>query len=114
MLHELSLETLDSLDFGKVSVAFKKHLQRLAHDCKDRPGDGKARTVTMTFAVVPVLEADGSCDRVKLQVQVASKVPTHRTSLYDLALRPNGSFVFSEDSPTHFDQSTLFDEDTDR
>lgn len=105
----LTLESLEHLDLGKASAAFNSHIKRVATDCIDRPGDANARKVTMEVAIKPVINDDGTAERIKMQIQVKSTVPSHRTRVYDLGLRHNGVLVFSEDSPTNFDQSTMFD-----
>jgi len=107
----LTLENLEHLDLGIANAAFQQHIKRVALDCLDRPGDSSSRKVTMEILIKPELLPDGSCDRVKLQIQIGSKVPTHRTKVYDLGLRKNGVLAFSEDSPDNFDQTTLFDGD---
>lgn len=108
-LHALTLENLENLDLGKASIAFNQQIRRIAEDCLDRPGDGNARKVTLEVVAKPVTNDDGSADRVKLQIQVTSKIPSYRTRVYDLGLRKNGVLVFSEDSPENFDQTTIFD-----
>jgi ribosomal protein L30/L7E len=109
----LTLESLKDLDYGKAHLAFQAHLARAAQDCLDRPGDSKARTVTLSIGLVPVLESDLDCTEVKAQIQVTSKVPVHRTKVYSLGLRRNGGLVFSEDSPEAIDQATFFDGEPD-
>lgn len=113
-LHSFTLENLENLDLGKASAAFNMQIRRVAADCLDRPGDANARKVTLEVVAKPVTNDDGSCERVKLQIQVTSKIPSYRTRVYDLGLRKNGVLVFSEDSPENFDQSTMFDGDEDR
>ena len=113
-LHSLTLENLESLDLGKAAIAFNQQIRRVAEDCLDRPGDGNARKVTLEVVVKPETNDDGSADRVKLQIQVTSKIPSYRTRVYDLGLRKNGVLVFSEDSPENFDQTTMFDEEEGR
>ena len=110
-IQQLSLETLRDLDMGKVMEAFNLHIARASRDCMDRPGDSKARSVTLQLALVPVLEPDGSCDQVKAQVHISSKVPTHRTKVYSLGLRRNGALVFNPDSPDDINQTTLLGDD---
>lgn len=111
MLHQLTLDSLKDLDSGKAAVAFENHLRRVASDCYDRPADATSRKVTMEIAFTPVMEPDGSCSEVKAQIHVKSSVPTHRTKVYSLGLRPNGNFVFSEHSPDNINQPTLMDDD---
>lgn len=108
-LQAFTLENLENLDLGKASVAFNQQIRRIAADCLDRPGDGNARKVQLEVVAKPVTNDDGSCERVKLQIQVTSKIPSYRTRVYDLGLRKNGVLVFSEDSPENFDQTTMFD-----
>lgn len=106
-LHLLSLESLNDLDGGKAAEAFKLHLRRAAMDCVDRPGDPKARKVTLEVELTPDPEPDGTCDRVHFQIRASSAVPKHQTRLYSAGLRANGALVFNEDSPGNVQQSTL-------
>jgi hypothetical protein len=105
-LKALSLETLSQLD-EKIAEAFRRHLDRASHDCYDRPGDNKPRKITLEVALVPVLEDDGGCKDVKVQVQVASAVPKHKTKVISVGLRPNASLVFNPDSLDDVNQTTL-------
>lgn len=111
MLVTLGLETLNQIDGGKVQEALNHHLKRVAMDCKDRPADATARTVTMTIKLVPDMEPDGSCERCRMAVEFASKVPNHRTRAIEIGLKANGTPVFNPDSPTNVDQSTMFGDD---
>ncbi len=105
----MTLKTLHLLDYGKAAEALQTHLRRAAVDCLDRPGDAKARKVTLQFEIVPVLEPDGDCTEVRVTIQAISKMPTHCTKPYSMALRKNGSLGFSEDSPENVGQTTIFD-----
>jgi hypothetical protein len=105
----LSLANLKDLDDGKAAAAFDSHLRRIAQDCLDRPADATARGVTLEVVVKPILEDDGSCDRVDAQISVKSKIPQHKTRVYNFGLRRNGQFAFSEMSPDNFDQTSIFD-----
>lgn len=106
-LKVLSLDNLPDLDDGKIAEAFRVHLARAAHDCYDRPGDGKPRKVTLEIGLFPVLESDGSCDQVKLQALVTSAVPKHRTKVLSLGLKPNANLLFNPDSLENVDQATF-------
>ncbi len=44
-IKQMSLESLNSLDDGRVSMAFLHELKRAVADCMDRPGDKTAREV---------------------------------------------------------------------
>lgn len=106
-LQQFTLDALRDLDGGKAAEAFRLHVQRAALDCLDRPADPKPRVVTLQFSVAPVLETDGSCDRVEVQINASSKVPNHRTRVYSFGLRRNGILVFNPDSPDSVDQGTF-------
>jgi hypothetical protein len=113
-LHMLSLENLSILEGGKVTVAFDRLLQRAVDDCLDRPGEGKARVVTLQVEVIPIPDQDGSCAKTDVQVQLQSKVPNYRTQAISCGLRrrridggEHGMLVFNEDSPGEIDQGTF-------
>jgi hypothetical protein len=110
MLRELTLESLRQLDMGKVHEAFQLHLKRAVVDCLDRPGDDKPRKVLMEVTIVPETDDTGDCYDVKTQIHVSSVVPKHRTKVYSMAPRRNGSLAFNEDSPENVNQSTMFEE----
>lgn len=109
-LTALSLETLPQLD-EKIAEAFRRHLERAAHDCYDRPADGKPRKVTLEVGLVPVIESDLTCKEVKLQAMVTSAVPKHKTKVLSVGLRPNAALVFNPDSLENVDQATFLDDE---
>ena len=109
----LTLESLAQLGGGVASAVFAQHLKRAASDCYDRPGDPKPRVVQLQVALVPVIESDLTCHSVKTQIQASSKVPHHRSKVYNCRLRPSGQLEFQPDSLDNADQETLFGEDKD-
>ena len=110
-IHEFTLSNLGQLDYGVAEAAMRMHLKRAVQDMSDRPVCKQPRTITMTIALVPAPNDDGTIDRCKAQIRVESKIPKHQTRVYDLALRATGQLAFSEESPDKFDQTTLFDEE---
>lgn len=110
-LQKFTLDSMTDLDGGKASEAFDLHVLRAAMDCLDRPGDTKPRKVKLEVSLVPVIEADGTCDRVNVQIHASSAVPTHRTRAYSFGLRRGGQLVFDADSPDNVNQGTLLPED---
>ena len=42
-----TLANLRLLDFGKIGVAFDHEMKRIVDDCIERPGEDKARDVTI-------------------------------------------------------------------
>jgi hypothetical protein len=111
---QLSLESLAELDDGKPMAAFNVHLERIARDCMDRPGDAKERAVTLKVICKPVMESDGDCSEVKTQIFVTSSIPTHKTKVYSFGLRRNGVIVFNPESLDSVDQTTMFGDEDDR
>jgi hypothetical protein len=109
MLKTFSLQELESLDGGKAVRALDAHIKRAALDCYDRPGDKKARKVTLEIELVPAMDAEGNCDEVHAKIRAASTVPKHVTKPYSLGLRPSGQLVFSEDAPDNYRQATIMD-----
>jgi hypothetical protein len=111
-LQKLSLETLSNLDMGKISATLEVHLKRAITDCEDRPADQKARSVLLQFDLIPTLNDDASCTEASLQIQCHSKVPTHKTRVFNMGLRKSKDgpmLVFNPDSPGNVNQSTIFD-----
>ena len=106
-IRELSLSELQNLDAGRIAVAFQEELKRAAEDCEDRPGEQRARVVTLQCEVTPVCDEDGLCEEVRTKFQVRSKVPTRKSKVYTMGLRKGGKRAFSDasndGSPSMFD-----------
>lgn len=112
-VHQLTLDSLRNLDLGKASTMFDLALGRLAADCLDRPADDRPREVTLKLIVKPLVDPDGSCSSVDLQIKVNSKIPEHQTKTYNLGLRNDGALLFNEFSPEAFGQLTMYDGEND-
>lgn len=83
-------------------------MRRALLDCQDRPSDDKARRITLTLDLSPVLdEKTLDCTEVHAKFHVASTVPKHRTKTYSFGLRRNGSLVFDDLSECDVNQATL-------
>lgn len=108
----LSLGTLEDLDYGKIDVVFQKHLRRAVQDCLDRPHDKKARVVSLKFELAPDTEQDGDCCYVRMDASVMSKVPAHRTRVFQCAAKRNGDLFFDPLTPDDAGQMT-FDQSQD-
>lgn len=109
-LYQLSLENLPALDLGKVNEAFRAQLARVVQDCMDRPGEQKARKVTLEVTVTPVLQSDGDCTEAKVQMQVVASTPKLRTREYSMGIRRGGGLVFNEDDPEDITSPTMFED----
>lgn len=113
-IKQMSLESLNSLDDGRVSMAFLHELKRAVADCMDRPGDKTAREVSLVFKLKPIIdESTGQCDMVNGDFKIKSKVPERKSKTYNFGVRKGGQLVFNENSPQAVDQKTIFDGDED-
>lgn len=110
-LEEFTLGSIKDLGGGKAALAFAQHVRRAALDCKDRPGDGAARKVTLELVLSPILQPDGDCDEVSAQLKVSSTVPKQQTKPYSFGLRANGMLTFNPDSLDNVDQATMLKDD---
>lgn len=107
-VHELNLSTLkDQLNGGRVGIAFDQELKRVVKDCEDRPADDKARTVTITLEIKPVLDSDGFCEEVTGQIKINSTVPKRKTKPISFGVRRGGMLVFNDLSEDDVNQSTI-------
>ncbi len=111
MLREFSLSDLQSLDNGRIEVAFQQALQRVLHDCEDRPGAGDARKVVLQVEVVPVCDEDGMLADTKVAFQVKDTVPTRKSRVYSMDIRKVGGnkrqLIFNDLSDDNIDQKTI-------
>lgn len=112
-LKELTLATMAEIDGGRLAIAFKQALKRCAEDCDDRPGEKKARTITLTVAVEPRVDEDGLCEDCDVRVTIADNVPKRKSKPYNCSLRKGGHLMFHPDSLDDHEQETFnFDEDS--
>lgn len=110
MLLKLDLENLKILDDGRLDAAFASELKHVVLDLMDRPGDDRERSVTFKVKFKPVCDDRGECESVNVVVDIASKMPTRKSRVYDMqARRAQGGpmLVFNELSLEDADQLTL-------
>lgn len=72
---QFSVDTIGDLDDGTVRLLIDKALDEALQDCDSRPMLPKARTVTITVAMAPVINDRGGLKGITTQVKVAAKVP---------------------------------------
>lgn len=111
---ELNLGSLESLDDGRVAVAFQHELKRAVQDCIDRPADKKPRTVTLELSIKPVVSPDSSIVEMEGadgEFTIKSKVPTRKSKTYSFRSNKHGQLAFSSESPENADQLTFSDID---
>lgn len=93
-MEELTLESIATMDGGRIGEAVRQALKRVAQDMDDRPGDDRPRKITLEIATMPILGDDGFIEGAKLQMQVKETLPTRKTKVYDMGVRKGGMMVF--------------------
>lgn len=115
--HQFDLSTLRQLDGGRVAEAFLHAIKRAALDCEDRPGEERARKVSLQAEITPQTrleeEPDGRMktvfDGVDVKFQIKDALPTRLSRKYSMGVKHNGSVYFNADSPHDHRQATFFD-----
>ena len=103
----LGFRSLEEIDDGRQSAAFRKHMARIAQDCMDRPGDSTARVVTLTLSIKPVTGDDGQCESCFVEMEQRSKVPVQRSRPFEMQVT-KGGLAFNQEFPDALDQIPLF------
>jgi len=105
----LSLDTLDQFDFGKASAAFSMALEKAVRDCLDRPGEKKAREVSLVAKLTPVLLQDGDVVDCEIGFTIGCGVPKWQTAARPVGATTGGQLFFQELAPDNPDQMTVDD-----
>lgn len=105
-LLKLSLESLATLDAGRLAAAFAVALKNVEADLKDRPGVGTARTISLTASFTPVSDDRGDLESTDVVFQVSDSVPKRKSNRYNMRADREG-FLFNEMSPTAARQHTI-------
>lgn len=108
---KFTLDNLRLLDFGRIGVAFNTELERVVHDCMDRPAEDKARSVIIRFNFAPLNSSPGAsdCDQVKVECEIASSIPKRRTKVYSMIPHVDGQLEFNPDLSDQPEGETIFD-----
>lgn len=104
---KLTLAMLKDLDMGRVAAGFQKELDHIVKDCEDRPGDVRARQVTLKLSLVPDSDGMGVCETVQGEFSITSSVPNRVSKKYQMRVHANGSLLFNPESPEDVTQGTL-------
>lgn len=80
---KLAFDTLSEMESGRIAAEFNTEIDRISKDCYSRPGDKSHRSVTLTLRMQPVMKSDGTCDRVRIETVVNSKVPNVISPIYE-------------------------------
>lgn len=108
---DLTFESLEELDNGRIAVLLKRHLANIAQDCMNRPTDASKRKVALEFNFTPIPDPETrECDSVAVEIECRSKVPVYRSRVFQMSVHRTG-FVFNRDFPDHLDQQPLFEDE---
>ncbi len=109
-LEKFTLETLVTMDGGRIGNQLLKAIQRLEADCRDRPAEVKKRAVAMIFEMQPTYVMDGgrpTLDTIEFGVRWQEKIPPRRTRIYSARPLARGGMAYNDESPDDADQMTL-------
>lgn len=103
----LTADTIHELYEGRVGAMIDSLFRKANLDILDRPGEPKARKVTLTFSFTPKRLADGTVEKIDIQVKGKPSIPDYATGNIDAALKATGGVIFASDSPENVDQTTF-------
>jgi len=111
-LHALEASTIVHLDRGLPAAALDRAIRQAVRDCLDRPGDKRARKVTLQLTIAPICQTDENvltCEGATGAAQIRVKLPDYESQALDFGVRQGGQLVFSEYSPKNHRQGSLFE-----
>lgn len=114
-LVELDLNTLHQLQDGAIFEQVQKLIKQAVADCENRPGEERARKVTLQLELKPVTEYEEIDDThtrkvlsgLKLSLQMDVKCPTRKTIEFDCGVGEGHALLFNPDSPHNHRQAAL-------
>lgn len=106
-------ESLRSMDDGRPAAMFEHAMQQAIRDCFERPGNKAKRNVNLTVSVVPVIEDNGECERVKFFFECQASTPKMSTKEYEGRVTKNGAMLVSQEFPDNVDQHSLLPDPAD-
>ena len=109
-LFALGAGTLANLDRGAAAKALDNAIAAAVRDCLDRPGDDRARKITLTLEITPVCEVIDNvvtCEGAKGCYKVRYRQPDWESRTLDFGVRTSGHLVFSDISPDNHRQPFL-------
>lgn len=111
---KMDLESMKLLENGLLAKVFANELRHVVDDCRGRPNDKTARSVSVKFSVTPKVDPNGpggDLDEVELAVDIQSSVPKRKSAKYTMQVHQNNEISFHPDLPDDPEGSTLYDED---
>ena len=109
-LQELTLESLRTIDGGRVAIAFEEALKTVYNDLRDRPALATAREVTLKLKLSPKVDPAGDLDRVFVAFDIQDKLPKRSSVAYAMKATADG-LLYEEFSPEDPNQGVFEFED---
>lgn len=106
MKTKFTLAAIQELDLGKIATAYDRACQEAVLDCRDRPGEKKARTVILQLRIVPDGD-EGHCDTVAGEFDIQVKIPKRQSRTYSMGVKQDGTLIVNPESPDSIRQGTL-------
>lgn len=104
-LEKFKIDTLATIDQGRIKEAFEQAFARLVEDCKDRPELKKPRKLALTIDVAPRTE-QGSLESVDVTFALKERIPNRESRTYNMTAG-RGGVLWNEISPDEVRQKTL-------
>lgn len=105
-LELFTVESLATMDGGRIKVAMEAALARLVADCRDRPADDRARKLTLTIALAPVSDDGGQLSELQVTFDIGESIPKMRSKAYSMGAA-RGGLLFNDLSHDDVRQGTL-------
>lgn len=114
MQQKFSLETIASMDGGRLAIALAEAIKRMESDCRDRPSLDKPRTVTFMIGMRPVADPDSDeLAEVTVKFSIGEKIPKRESLQYTMKPTAKG-LIYNDLSKDNPDQTTIDDVDNKR
>jgi hypothetical protein len=121
MKQTFNVETLATIDGGRVKKAIEHYVQRALADCADRPALKEARKVTLTISLTPEQDDRGMLDECAVEFNYSEALPKRRSKPYSMKavvdddghLVEGQGLIFNDLSADDPKQTTLDEADLD-
>lgn len=113
-IRHFTLENLKDFSNGHPAAAFESLLKRAVTDCLERPGDDRARKVTLQVSLIPTPSQKGEPDGVTITVDSKCTVPDYRSNPVQMGVKGHGATrgqMFFNDLTDDVRQSSIEDAD---
>lgn len=109
-LEPFNFAALRDFDDGRLPAAFDDALAACVSDCADRPGERKARKITVTVELVPVLRDGKTLDSCEIAFEVKHSAPPRQSIAYSLDVKGE-ELLYMPGSPEDHRQPVLYPPD---